>query len=92
MVFTDNNAGSFLECDASNKREIVENLLSLDKYKADMDGVFSTSVNQSTLDESPDAYKDPAMIEEAIGPTAVILDRVKPVLGMKDSKGEEEGA
>jgi exonuclease SbcC len=33
MVFTDNNAGSFLECDASNKREIVENLLSLDKYK-----------------------------------------------------------
>lgn len=33
IVFTDNNAGSFLECDASNKREIVENLLSLDKYK-----------------------------------------------------------
>lgn len=33
VVFTDNNAGSFLECDASNKREIVENLLSLDKYK-----------------------------------------------------------
>jgi DNA repair exonuclease SbcCD ATPase subunit len=34
VVFTDNNAGSFLECDAANKREIVENLLSLDKYKA----------------------------------------------------------
>lgn len=33
VIFTDNNAGSFLECDASNKREIVENLLSLDKYK-----------------------------------------------------------
>jgi len=33
VVFTDNNAGSFLECDAANKREIVENLLSLDKYK-----------------------------------------------------------
>lgn len=33
VVFTDNNSGSFLECDASNKREIVENLLSLDKYK-----------------------------------------------------------
>jgi DNA repair exonuclease SbcCD ATPase subunit len=33
VVFTDNNAGSFLECDASNKREIVENLLSLEKYK-----------------------------------------------------------
>ena len=34
VIFTDNNAGSFLECDASNKREIVENLLSLDKYKS----------------------------------------------------------
>lgn len=33
VVFTDNNAGSFLECDAASKREIVENLLSLDKYK-----------------------------------------------------------
>lgn len=33
VVFTDNNSGSFLECDAASKREIVENLLSLDKYK-----------------------------------------------------------
>lgn len=33
VVFTDNNAGSFLECDAGGKREIVENLLSLEKYK-----------------------------------------------------------
>ncbi len=33
VVFTDNNTGSFLECDAASKREIVENLLSLDKYK-----------------------------------------------------------
>jgi len=33
VIFTDNNSGSFLECDASGKREIVENLLSLEKYK-----------------------------------------------------------
>ena len=33
LVFTDNNAGSFLECDAADKRQIVENLLSLDKYR-----------------------------------------------------------
>lgn len=33
IIFTDNNAGSFLECDASDKRQIVENLLSLDKYR-----------------------------------------------------------
>lgn len=33
VVFTDNNAGSFLECDSVGKRDIVENLLSLEKYK-----------------------------------------------------------
>ena len=33
VVFTDNNAGSFLECDTKTKRQIVENLLSLDKYR-----------------------------------------------------------
>lgn len=33
VVFTDNNAGSFLECDLPAKRQIVENLLSLDKYR-----------------------------------------------------------
>jgi DNA repair exonuclease SbcCD ATPase subunit len=33
VVFTDNNSGSFLECDTPTKREIVENLLSLDRYR-----------------------------------------------------------
>ena len=33
VVFTDNNAGSFLECDTPTKRQIVENLLSLSKYR-----------------------------------------------------------
>jgi DNA repair exonuclease SbcCD ATPase subunit len=33
LVFTDNNAGSFLECDSFDKRQIIENLLSLDKYR-----------------------------------------------------------
>ncbi len=32
-VFTDDSSSSFLECDAADKREIVENLLSLEKYR-----------------------------------------------------------
>lgn len=32
-VFTDNNSVSFLECDAAEKRTIVENLLSLEKFR-----------------------------------------------------------
>lgn len=40
----------------------------------------------STLpkDELKGAYKDPKIIEDAIEPTAVIIDRIKPVLAMKD--------
>lgn len=34
FVFTDDNGSSFLECDAAEKRSIVENLLSLEKYRA----------------------------------------------------------
>ena len=32
--------------------------LSLEKFKEDMDGIYTTCVSEKTLDESPDAYKD----------------------------------
>jgi len=56
----------------------------LDKFKFRMKGVVSTSVGKSTLDEAPQAYKDPKMIEDAISPTCTIIDRVKPILNLKD--------
>jgi RNA-splicing ligase RtcB len=36
------------------------------------------------LDETKLAYKDPKIIEDAIAPTADIIDRVKPVIAMKE--------
>lgn len=36
------------------------------------------------LDEVKSAYKDPKLIEDAIAPTADIIDRFKPVLAMKE--------
>jgi tRNA-splicing ligase RtcB len=55
-----------------------------------MKDVFSTSVGKGTLDESPFAYKDSKMIEDAIGPTADIIDRIIPIHNMKDSDGERD--
>ena len=46
-------------------------------------------VGTGTLDEAPGAYKPARIIEEAIGPTATIIGRIKPILNMKDSKGDE---
>jgi DNA repair exonuclease SbcCD ATPase subunit len=35
LIFTDNNAGCFLECDAATKREIVENTMALHEFRED---------------------------------------------------------
>jgi RNA-splicing ligase RtcB len=56
----------------------------LEKFKFRMKGIVSTSVGKSTLDEAPQVYKDPKMIEAAIEPTCTIIDRVKPILNLKD--------
>ena len=59
------------------------------KYERQMKaaGIYSTSVNSGTLDEAPDAYKKASVIEEAIEPTATIIDRLKPIIAMKDDGG-----
>lgn len=36
-------------------------------------------------DELKGAYKDPKVIEEAIKPTAIIIDRLTPIIAMKDN-------
>jgi len=56
-------------------------------FEYSMKGIVSTSVVKSCLDESCFAYKKPSVIEEAIQPTAKILDHVIPILNLKD-KGE----
>ena len=63
--------------------------LSLEKFEYDMKGIFSTSVCNGTIDESPDAYKDSKIIEKAIEPTATILDRITPIHNMKDISEEK---
>lgn len=61
--------------------------IDLKDFQFKMKGIVSTSVCKGTLDEAPQAYKNPKMIEAAIEPTATILDRVKPILNLKD-KGD----
>jgi len=67
------------------KREI-----NLEEFKDQMKDIYSTSVGTGTLDEAPGAYKPARIIEEAIGPTATIIGRIKPILNMKDSKGDDD--
>ena len=48
-----------------------------------MKGIYTTCVSRDTLDEAPMAYKDMAEIISQIGPTAEILENIKPVYNFK---------
>ena len=56
---------------------------SLDEFKDTMKEVYSTSVNENTLDESPMAYKGIDNIINNIGYTAEIIKRLKPLYNFK---------
>jgi RNA-splicing ligase RtcB len=60
--------------------------LSMDEYKSEMTGIFSTSVNSKTLDESPMAYKDMNQIISHIEPTVKIVERIRPTYSFKASE------
>lgn len=59
--------------------------LDVEIFKAQMNGIYSTSVGTETIDEAPDSYKPAAVIEEAIADTAKIITRITPVHNMKDT-------
>ena len=57
--------------------------IGMDEYESAMAGIWSSTVNRSTLDEAPQAYKPAAEIIENIRPTADIVATVKPVYNFK---------
>ena len=57
--------------------------LSMEEFRKQMEGIYSTTVNSNTLDESPMAYKDMKDIVENIAPTADIVRTIKPIYNFK---------
>ena len=51
-----------------------------------MNGIFTTSVNTSTIDESPMAYKPMDEIIENIKDTVEIIQIIKPIYNFKASE------
>lgn len=60
--------------------------ISLEDYRAAMSGIFTTSVNESTLDESPMAYRPIEAILDTIDPTAEVVNIITPVYNFKASR------
>jgi len=53
------------------------------EFKKQMEGVYSTSVGQGTLDECPMAYKGINDILDNIGDTAEVNEIIKPIYNFK---------
>lgn len=52
-------------------------------FKASMEGIFTTSVTQATIDEAPMAYKPKEEILENITETVDIIEIIKPIYNFK---------
>lgn len=64
-------------------RAQAKETLSLDDFETEMQNVWTTSVNQNTIDESPMAYKSAQSIIENIEPSVEIEKIIKPVYNFK---------
>lgn len=68
-------------------RSESKELFTVDEFAETMKGVYTTTVNQSTLDESPMAYKPMEEIISRIGDTVEVVKIIKPQYNFK--AGEE---
>lgn len=64
-------------------RKQAKSTISLSEYKSSMDGVYSTCIDESTLDESPMAYKPMDDILRYIEPTVEIERIITPIYNFK---------
>jgi tRNA-splicing ligase RtcB len=67
-------------------RSQAKEKLNLEDFKKSMEGIYTTSVNQSTLDEAPAAYKSMEEIISKIGDTVEVIGIIKPIYNFKASE------
>ena len=64
-------------------RSAAKESFTVSEYKKQMEGIYTTSVSRSTLDECPMAYKKIEDIVDNIGPTVDIVSIIKPIYNFK---------
>lgn len=66
-------------------RTRAKNSLSMEEYKTEMTGIYTTSVNEATLDEAPMAYKSLEDIIGVIRESVDVIEVLKPIYNFKAS-------
>lgn len=66
-------------------RTAAKERLDMEEYRREMAGVYTTSVNEATLDEAPMAYKSLADIIDVVSESVDIIEVLKPIYNFKAS-------
>lgn len=66
-------------------RSKAKQSLSLEEYRITMEGIYTTTVNEETLDEAPMAYKSLEDIIDVIEESVDVIDVMKPIYNFKAS-------
>ena len=69
-------------------RSAAKQSFTVNEFKKQMKGVYTTSVGPATLDECPMAYKSMEDIVDNIGPTADIIKVIRPIYNFKAGNGD----
>lgn len=64
-------------------RSTAKEMFTVEEFQKEMEGIYSTTIQKSTLDESPMAYKSADVIERLVIPTVDIVEIIKPVYNFK---------
>lgn len=64
-------------------RSAAKSILTMEEYEDSMKGIYTTTVNKSTIDESPMAYKPAQEIIDSIGDSVEITSIIKPIYNFK---------
>ena len=64
-------------------RTMAKETIDLEEYKKSMEGIYTTSVGEDTLDEAPMAYKSLEDIIDVIAETVDIIEVLKPIYNFK---------
>lgn len=64
-------------------RSKAKESLDLDEYRKSMEGIYTTSVNETTIDEAPMAYKSLGDIIDVIRESVDVIEVLKPIYNFK---------
>lgn len=64
-------------------RTAAKKTFDLKEFKRSMEGIYSSSISQDTLDEAPMAYKPLSAITDFIQDTVTIVDHILPIYNFK---------